>query len=35
MSAASLTERKSVAKGESASAVEAVISIDNRVSKNN
>jgi hypothetical protein len=35
MSAASLTERKSVAKGESAPAVEAVISVDNRVSKNN
>ena len=35
MTAASLTERKSVAKGESASAVEAAIPVDNLVSKNN
>ena len=35
MTAGILTERKSVAKGESAPDVEAVISVDNRVSKNN
>jgi hypothetical protein len=35
MSVASLTERKSVAKGESAPAIEAAISVDNLVSKNN
>jgi hypothetical protein len=35
MSAASLTERKSVPKGESAPAVEAAISVDNPVLKNN
>ena len=35
MTAANLTERKSVAKGESAPAVEAAIPVDNPVSKNN
>ncbi len=35
MTAASLTERKSVAKGESAPAVEAAIAVDKPVSKNN
>ncbi len=35
MTAASLTEGKSVAKGESAPAVEAAIPFDNPVSKNN
>jgi hypothetical protein len=35
MTAASLTERKSVPKGESAPAVEAAIPVDNPVSKNN
>ncbi|PYK47473.1 MAG: hypothetical protein DME51_13585 [Verrucomicrobia bacterium] len=35
MTAADLTERKSVAKGGSASAVEAAIPVDNPVSKNN
>jgi hypothetical protein len=35
MSAASLTERKSVAEGESAPAVEAAIPVDNPVSENN
>jgi len=35
MSAASLTKRKSAAKGESAPAIEAGISVDNLVSKNN
>jgi hypothetical protein len=35
MTAASLTERKSVAKRESAPAVEAVIPVGNPVSKNN
>jgi hypothetical protein len=35
MSAASLTERKSVVEGEIAAAVEATISVDNLVSKNN
>ena len=35
MTAANLTERKSVAKGESAPAVDAAIPVDNPVSKNN
>jgi hypothetical protein len=35
MTAADLTERKSVAKGESAPAVEAAIPVDNPVSENN
>ena len=35
MAAANLTERNSVAKGGSASAVEAAISVDNPVSRNN
>jgi hypothetical protein len=35
MTAADVTERKSLAKGESASAVEAAIPVDNPVSKNN
>ena len=35
MTAADLTERKSVAKGESVPTVEAAIPIDNPVSKNN
>jgi hypothetical protein len=35
MSAADLTERKRVAKGESVPTVEAAIPIDNPVSKNN
>ena len=35
MTAANLTERKSVAKGESAPVVEAAIPVDNPVSKNN
>jgi hypothetical protein len=35
MNAASLTERKSVVKGESVPAVEAAISVDNLVLKNN
>jgi len=35
MTAAELTERKSVAKGESVSTVEAAIHINNPVSKNN
>ena len=35
VTAASLTERKSVPKGESAPAVEAAIPVDNPVSKNN
>ena len=35
MTAASLIERKGVAKGGSASAVEAAISVDNPVSRNN
>ncbi len=35
ITARSLTERKSVPKGESAPAVDAAISVDNPVSKNN
>jgi hypothetical protein len=35
MTAADLTERKRVAKGESAPAVDAAIPVDNPVSKNN
>ena len=35
MTAANLTERKSVANGVSASAVEAALPVDNPVSKNN
>ena len=35
MTAADLTERKGVANGESASAIEAAISVDNPVSRNN
>jgi hypothetical protein len=35
MTAANLTKRKGVAKGESAPAVEAAIPVDNPVSKNN
>jgi hypothetical protein len=35
MTASNLTERKSVSKGESAPAIEAVITVDNPVSKNN
>ncbi len=35
MTAANLTERKSVTKGQNAPAVEAAIPIDNPVSKNN
>ena len=35
MTAASLTERKSLAKGQSATAVEGAIPVDNPVSKNN
>jgi hypothetical protein len=35
MTAANLIERKSLAKGESAAAVEAAIPVDNPVSENN